>query len=110
MGRGAQGKSLNGSLGLNLVVSKDDKYEIGGNVRYNSSNNKNNRRSASERYVTTGDSKVFSDQLSKNENFSDQANAEFKIEAQLDSATTLLVRPVIGIGNSGSNSTSLSAN
>ena len=109
MGRGAQGKSLQGSVGLNLVVSKDEKYEIGGNLRYNSRNNKNNRRSASERYVTTGDTKVFSDQLSKNENFSDQANAEFKIETQLDSTTTLLVRPVIGIGNSGTNSTSLSA-
>ena len=55
MGRGAQGKSLQGSVGLNLVVSKDEKYEIGGNLRYNSRNNKNNRRSASERYVTTGE-------------------------------------------------------
>ncbi|MCQ2076222.1 MAG: outer membrane beta-barrel protein [Bacteroidaceae bacterium] len=108
MGRGASGKSLQGSVGANIVVSKDDKYEIGGNLRYNSSNRKNNNRSASERYVTT-DAHTFSDQLSKNENFSDQGNAEFKIEVQVDSFTTMLIRPVVGLGNSGSNSTGLSA-
>ena len=106
MGRGGAGKMLNGSLGLNLVASMDDKYEIGGNVRYNSSNSKNNTRTAAENYVTANNNtRSFTDNLNKNENFSDQANAEFKIEVQLDSATTLLVRPVIGIGNNGSNST-----
>ncbi len=106
-GRGGTGKNLNGSVGLNLNTSKDDKYEIGGNVRYNGRHNENSSRSASENYVSTRRS--FSDRLSDNKSHSDNANAEFKIEIQLDTATTLLMRPQVGISNSASHSDGASA-
>lgn len=106
-GRGGTGKNLNGSLGLNLNTSKDEKYEIGGNVRYNGRHNENTSRSASENYVSMR--KSFSDRLNDNTSHSDNADAEFKIEIKLDTATTLLMRPQVGIGNSASHSNGASA-
>ena len=100
-GRGNAGnKNHTFSTGLNLVASKKDKYELGGNIRYNARQNETIRRSASQRYNTTPTS--FSDNTNKNASHNDNANAEFKLEWKLDSLTTLLVRPVLGIGNSAS--------
>lgn len=106
-GRGGTGKNLNGSLGLNLNTSKDEKYEIGGNVRYNGRHNESTSRSASENYVSMR--KSFSDRLNDNTSHNDNADAEFKIEIKLDTATTLLMRPQVGIGNSASHSDGASA-
>ena len=100
-GRGNAGnKNHTFSTGLNLVASKKDKYELGGNIRYNARQNETIRRSASQRYNTTPT--TFSDNTNKNASHNDNANAEFKLEWKLDSLTTLLVRPVLGIGNSAS--------
>lgn len=107
-GRGASGKSLSGSVGVNVNVSEDKKYEIGGNVRYNSRKSETTSRSASERYVTTL-THTFSDAISDNYSHNDDVNAEFKIELSLDTATTFLIRPSIGIGNSASHSEGLNA-
>ncbi len=106
-GRGGTGKNLNGNVGINLNTSKDEKYEIGGNVRYNGRHNENTSRSASENYVSTR--KSFSDRLNDNTSHNDNADAEFKIEIKLDTATTLLMRPQVGIGNSASHSSGASA-
>ncbi len=106
-GRGGTGKNLNGNVGINLNTSKDEKYEIGGNVRYNGRHNENTSRSASENYVSTR--KSFSDRLNDNTSHNDNADAEFKIEIKLDTATTLLLRPQVGIGNSASHSSGASA-
>lgn len=102
-GRGNAGnKNHSFSTGLNLVASKKNKYELGGNVRYNARQNETNNRSASQNYITT--TTTFSDRINKNASHNDNANAEFKLEWKLDSLTTLLIRPVFGIGNSASHS------
>jgi len=104
---GNGGKRHSGQVGLNAVASKDRKYEIGGNVRYNANSNENQSKSASENYrmANTGDViTTYSNRRSTSRNHSDNANAEFRIELQLDSLTTMLVRPVLGMGNSFSTS------
>lgn len=106
-GRGGTGKNLNGSVGLNVNVAEDEKYEIGGNVRYSGRKNESTSRSASENYVSTRRS--FSDRLNDNKSHSDNYNADFKVEIKLDTATTLLMRPQVGIGNSASHSSGASA-
>ncbi|MBO4451773.1 MAG: outer membrane beta-barrel protein [Bacteroidaceae bacterium] len=101
-GGGGGGKNRNGQVGINAVASKDRKYEIGGNIRYNARKSENQSKSSSEniRYGY----KTYSNRLSDSRSHNDNANAEFRIELQLDSLTTMLVRPVIGFGNSFSTS------
>ena len=109
-GGGGGGKNRNGQVGINAVASKERKYEIGGNIRYNARKSENQSKSSSENYRMdniTGDKvTTYSNSLSDSRSHNDNANAEFRIELQLDSLTTMLVRPVIGFGNSFSNSSS----
>lgn len=112
MGRGGGGgKRRSGQVGINAVASKERKYEIGGNVRYNASKSENTSKSSSENYrmdnVTGNKITTYSNRLSDSRNHSDNANAEFRIELQLDSLTTMLIRPVFGFGNSFSTSEGL---
>jgi len=107
-GGGGGGKRRNGQVGINAVASKERKYEIGGNIRYNANKNESQSKSASENYrmdnITGNKITTYSNRLSDSRSHNDNANAEFRIELQLDSLTTLLVRPVIGFGNSFSTS------
>jgi len=110
-GGGGGGKRRSGQVGINAVASKERKYEIGGNVRYNASKSENTSKSSSENYrmdnVTGNKITTYSNRLSDSRNHSDNANAEFRIELQLDSLTTMLIRPVFGFGNSFSTSEGL---
>ena len=103
-GGGGGGKRRSGQVGINAVASKDRKYEIGGNIRYNASKSENTSKSSSENYrvdnFTGNKVTTYSNRLSDSRNHSDNANAEFRIELQLDSLTTFLIRPVLGFGNS----------
>ena len=107
-GGGGGGKNRNGQVGINAVASKERKYEIGGNIRYNARKSESQQKSSSENYRMdniTGDKvTTYSNRLSDSRSHNDNANAEFRIELQLDSLTTMLVRPVLGFGNSFSNS------
>ena len=107
-GGGGGGKNRNGQIGINAVASKERKYEIGGNIRYNARKSENQQKSSSENQRmdnTTGNMiTTYSNRLNDSRNHSDNANAEFRIELQLDSLTTMLSRPVIGFGNSFSTS------
>lgn len=109
-GGGGGGKNRNGQVGINAVASKERKYEIGGNIRYNARKSENQSKSSSENYRMdniTGDKvTTYSNSLSDSRSHNDNANAEFRIELQLDSLTTFLIRPVLGFGNSFSNSSS----
>lgn len=96
------GLSRSGQIGLNAVASQRDKYEIGGNIRYNTNIRENESRSASENYVRAVT--TFSDRVNSSRNHSDNGNGDMKIEVKLDSATTLLVRPTFGFGGSASKS------
>jgi hypothetical protein len=110
-GGGGGGKRRSGQVGINAVASKERKYEIGGNVRYNANKSENTSKSSSENYrmdnVTGNKITTYSNRLSDSRNHSDNANAEFRIELQLDSLTTMLIRPVFGFGNSFSTSEGL---
>ena len=107
-GGGGGGKRRSGQVGINAVASKERKYEIGGNVRYNASKSENTSKSSSENYRMDNETgnkiTTYSNRLSDSRNHSDNANAEFRIELQLDSLTTMLIRPVFGFGNSFSTS------
>ena len=107
-GGGGGGKRRNSQVGINAVASKDRKYEIGGNIRYNARKSENQSKSSSENQrmdnVTGNMITTYSNRLSDSRSHNDNANAEFRIELQLDSLTTMLVRPVIGFGNSFSTS------
>ncbi len=102
------GRSKTGQIGLNMTASQRDKYEIGGNVRYNSSNSHNESRSASENYVLTTNT-TYSDRISASRNHNDQVNGDIRIEVRLDTATTFLLRGSGGFGKSGSGSEGLNA-
>ena len=103
-GGGGGGKRRNSQVGINAVASKERKYEIGGNIRYNANKNESQSKSSSENYRVdnvTGDKvTTYSNRLSDSRSHNDNANAEFRIELQLDSLTTFLIRPVLGFGNS----------
>ena len=101
-GGGGGGKRRNSQVGINAVASKERKYEIGGNIRYNANKNESQSKSASENYQygKSGMVTTYSNRLSDSRSHNDNANAEFRIELQLDSLTTFLIRPVIGFGNS----------
>lgn len=103
-GGGGGGKRRSGQVGINAVASKDRKYEIGGNIRYNASKSENTSKSSSENYrvdnVTGNKVTTYSNRLSDSRSHNDNANAEFRIELQLDSLTTFLIRPVLGFGSS----------
>ena len=103
-GGGGGGKRRNSQVGINAVASKERKYEIGGNIRYNANKNESQSKSSSENYRVdnvTGDKvTTYSNRLSDSRSHNDNANAEFRIELQLDSLTTFLIRPVFGFGNS----------
>lgn len=105
-GGGGGGKRRNGQVGINAVASKERKYEIGGNIRYNANKNENTSKSASENYQygKSGMVTTYGNSLNDSRSHNDNANAEFRIELQLDSLTTFLIRPVIGFGNSFSTS------
>ena len=107
-GGGGGGKNRNGQVGINAVASKDRKYEIGGNIRYNARKSESQRKSSSENQRmdnNTGNMiTTYSNSLSDSRSHNDNANAEFRIELQLDSLTTFLIRPVLGFGNSFSTS------
>lgn len=103
-GGGGGGKRRNSQVGINAVASKERKYEIGGNIRYNANKNESQSKSSSENYrvdnVTGNKVTTYSNRLSDSRSHNDNANAEFRIELQLDSLTTFLIRPVLGFGNS----------
>ena len=107
-GGGGNGKTHSSQIGVNVVASQRDKYEIGGNIRYNARKSESESRSASENYVMATNT-TFSDRLNNSRNHNDNANADLKIEIKLDTATTLLIRPTFGFGNSASRSEGLSA-
>lgn len=102
------GRSKSGQVGLNMTVSQREKFEIGGNVRYNSSNSHSESRSASENYVLTTNT-TYSDRISGSRNHNDQVNGDIRVEIRIDSATTFMLRGSGGFGNSGSGSEGLNA-
>ena len=102
------GRSKSGQVGLNITSSQRDKYEIGGNVRYNSSNSHSESRSASENYLLTTNP-TYSDRISASRNHNDQANGDIRVEVKLDTATTFLLRGSGGFGKSGNGSEGLNA-
>jgi len=100
-GRGANsGITTVRRVGLNMV--KDFKnLEVGGNVRFSSTDNNTVRTTSSQEYVN---SKAYSNSHNSNRNKRASVSGDFKIEWNIDSLTRVLFRPSFSFGKNESNS------
>ena len=98
---GGNGTRTTQSYGLNAVVSEEDKYEIGGNVRFNYSKSDSWNKRSSENFVSVTN-QSFQNSYNKSKSHSNGFNGNFKIEWKIDTLTTLLFRPNFSFGNNDS--------
>jgi len=108
-GRGRGGMSGGGggitetqNFGLNNNTELSSKLKIGGDASYNHSTNTSETSSERESWMQGSTFTNYSESLSKRENH--QANLRLEMEWNIDSVTTLIVQPNIGMNKSFSNS------
>lgn len=106
-GRGGNnGVTTSGMGGYNMALGFE-KWEVGGDVRYNGRKSNVQSYNSSQNFVSTRSS--FSNSRNVNDNSSNGVNANFKIEWKPDSVTTVNFRPNASWGNNHSESEGLSA-
>lgn len=108
--RGGGGSGLVASkMGGFNFATRTDKLELGGNVRFNHRDTDSKSLSSTEYFMTTGNANQFS--TSKNNSFSrsSNVNADFRLEWNIDSLTSIIFRPSLSYSTSDSWSKSSSA-
>ncbi|MBQ9640331.1 MAG: TonB-dependent receptor [Bacteroidaceae bacterium] len=106
-GRGGNnGITTSGMAGANIAADLK-KLELGGNVRFSGRKTNSQSYSSSQNFVSSSSSFSNSRNASLNKNYN--TNGDFKIEWKPDSLTTLLFRPSFSVGDTDSESQSLSA-
>ena len=105
-GRGGNGVRTSGMGGANIALKRGD-WEIGGNVRFNSSKADNRSVTSSQNFVSTTAS--FSNSRNSSICHSRSLSGDFRIEWKPDSMTTLNFRPNFSFGKSDSHGSGLNA-
>lgn len=103
---GNNGNATNTQVGGRLVFDTD-RFEFGGNVRYNANKNVSASRSSAQNFISSSAS--FSNRANSSTNRSNSVGGDFKIEWKIDSLTTLRFTPNFSKGDSKSSSNSMSA-
>lgn len=99
-GRGGNnGNTTSGMAGANFAVDLD-KFELGGNVRYNYRNSDVSTYRSVQNFVSSRS--AFSNSRSVNKSKNHNGNGDFKFEWKPDSLTTVLFRPSFSLGKSES--------
>ena len=105
-GRGGGGETKSGMGGFNFALDLN-KFEVGGNVRFNSRDSYTRTKSASQNFISTNSS--FSNSLNKNKNKNNNVNGNFQLEWKPDTLTTIHFRPNVSYSDTDSHGDGQSA-
>ena len=110
MSGGGRGGGLNNNKngGFNFATDTE-KWETGGNVRFNHNNSDNRRYSSNETFMSGNAKNQYSNSKSTSLGHNWNVNADFRLEWKPDTLTNLIIRPAFSYSKSDSWSRSLSA-
>lgn len=108
--RGGGGSGLVASkMGGFNFATRSDKFETGGNVRFNHRDTDARRYTSSENFMTAGNPSQYSTSNSTSLSRASNVNADFRLEWKPDSLTNIIFRPSMAYSTSDSWSKSASA-
>ena len=108
--RGGGGSGLVASkMGGFNFATRSEKFETGGNIRFNHRDTDAKSLSSSEYFMTAGNANQYSTSNSNSFSRSSNINADFRVEWKIDTLTNIIFRPSISYSTSDSWSKSSSA-